>query len=73
MQFLENLWKIWKNMEILDLPQKKEKETIWCWNQIMILQNVPQKVYQEQKQHKKEILTNKNVYLGLLVLVFNKT
>ena len=33
-------------MEIFNLPKQKEKETIWCLNQTIILQNVPQKVYQ---------------------------
>ena len=38
MQFLENLWKMWENMEILNLSQHKKEETFWCQNQIIILQ-----------------------------------
>ena len=32
-------------MKILNLPQQKEEETISCKNQIIILQNVSQKIY----------------------------
>ena len=28
MQFLEKLWKIWENVEILNLSQQKEEETM---------------------------------------------
>ena len=28
MQFLEKLWKMWENKEILNLPQQKEEEGI---------------------------------------------
>ena len=34
-----------ENIEILDLSQQKEEETIWCQNQITILQNFSRKVY----------------------------
>ena len=36
MQFLENLWKMLENIEILNLSQQKEEETIWYHNQIII-------------------------------------
>ena len=45
MQFLEKLWKMLENREILNLSQQKEEETIWCQNQIIILQSFPQKIY----------------------------
>ena len=38
MQFLEKLWKMLENIEILNLSQQKEEETIWYQNQIIILQ-----------------------------------
>ena len=49
MQFLEKLWEILENIEILNLLQRKEKETIWCQNQIIILQSFSQNIYQQQK------------------------
>ena len=36
MQFLEKLWKMLENIEILNLSQQKEEETIWYHNQIII-------------------------------------
>ena len=38
-----------KNTEILNLSKQKEEETIWCQNQIIILQCFSQKTYQQQK------------------------
>ena len=32
MQFLEKIWKTLVKIEILNLSQQKEKETIWCQN-----------------------------------------
>ena len=29
---LEKLWKMWENIEILNLSQQKKDETIWCNN-----------------------------------------
>ena len=29
---LEKLWKMWENIEILNLSQQKKEETIWCNN-----------------------------------------
>ena len=34
-----------ENIEILNLSQQKEEETIWCQNQIIILQSFSQKIY----------------------------
>ena len=31
-----------ENIEILNLPQQKEEETIWCQNQIIILPSFSQ-------------------------------
>ena len=42
---LEKLWKMLENIEILNLSQQKEEETIWCQNQIIILQSFSQKTY----------------------------
>ena len=36
MQFLEKLWIMWENIEILNLSQQKKEETNWCQNQIII-------------------------------------
>ena len=34
-----------KNIEILRLSQQKEEDTIWCWNQTLILlQSFSQKI-----------------------------
>ena len=39
MQLLEKLRKMWENIEILNLQQKKGEETIYCENQIIILKS----------------------------------
>ena len=44
MQFLKKLCKMLENIEILNLSQQKQ-ETIWCQNQIIILQCFSQKLY----------------------------
>ena len=38
MQFLEKLWKMLENIEILNLPQQKEEGATGCENQIITLQ-----------------------------------
>ena len=43
-QLLEKRWKIWENIEILNLSKQKEEETIWCQNQIIILQSFSHKI-----------------------------
>ena len=45
MEYLEKLWEILENIEILNLSQQNEKETIWCQNQIIILQRFSQNLY----------------------------
>ena len=42
---LEKLWKMWQNIDIINLSQKKEEETIWCQNQIIIIQKFSEKIY----------------------------
>ena len=37
---LVKLWKMCENIEILNLLQQKEEETICCQNQIIILQSI---------------------------------
>ena len=60
MHFSEKLWKMWENIEILNLSQQKEEWTTWFQNQIIIVKNFSHK-------KKTEILKNKPVYLGLLI------
>ena len=36
MPFLEKLWKMLENIDLLNLSQQKEEETICCQNQIII-------------------------------------
>ena len=43
--FAKNLGKMWENIEILNLSQQKEEETIWCQKQIIVLQSFLQKIY----------------------------
>ena len=38
-----------KKIETLNLSQKKEEEIIYYQNQIIIQQNFPKKIYQQQK------------------------
>ena len=49
---------------MLNLPQQKE-ETIWCHNQIIILQSFYTENVLAIEMKKTEILINKPVYLGL--------
>ena len=71
MQLLEKLWKMRKNIVILNLSQQKEEETIWCQNQVIILQMFAQKYYYNRNE-KAEIRLNKPVYFGLLKLELSK-
>ena len=43
--FAKKLGKMWENIEILNLSQQKEEETIWCQKQIIVLQSFLQKIY----------------------------
>ena len=51
MQLLKKLWKMWGNADILNLLQEKEEETIWCQNQVIMLQSFSQKIYQRQNTY----------------------
>ena len=57
---------------MLNLSQQKEEETIWCKNQIIILQSFSQKIYQQQLLNKLEILMSKPIYLVLSILELSK-
>ena len=39
--------KMCENIEILNPSRQKEEETIWCMNQIIILQSFSQKLYKQ--------------------------
>ena len=67
MPFLEKLWKMLENIEILNLSQQKEEETVWCQSQIIILEH-----FLAIEMKKTEILMNKLVYLGLSILELSK-
>ena len=45
MQFLEKIMKNVRKHRDIKLSQHKEEETIWCQNQIIILQSFSQKIY----------------------------
>ena len=45
MEILEKPWKISDKIDILNLSQNKEEETIWCKNQMIILHNFSLKIY----------------------------
>ena len=45
MQFLEKRWKMSENMDILNLSQQKEEETIRHQNQIIIIQSFSHDIY----------------------------
>ena len=36
MQLLEKLWKMWENIKIINLSEKKAEEATWCQIQIMV-------------------------------------
>ena len=72
MHFLEKPWKMWENIEIQNLSQQKEEETIWCQNQIIIVQSFSQKNLLPIEIKKPEILMNKPVYLGYSILGLRK-
>ena len=56
-----------------DIKPVTKEETIWCQNQIIVLQSSSQKIYLQQKKNKKtERLTNKPVHLGLSILELSK-
>ena len=45
MQFLEKLWEMLENIQTLNLSQQEKEETIWCQNQVIILQSFSQKFF----------------------------
>ena len=45
----EKIWKMRENIEISNLSQQKQDETIQYQNQTIILQNYSQIIYQQQK------------------------
>ena len=55
------------------MSQKKEEETIWCQNQIFILQFFHRKAIRNRNEKKTETPMNKPVYLRLSILEFSKT
>ena len=54
------------------MSQKKEDETFWCQNQIIMLQSFSQKKLLAIETKKTQILVNKLVYLGLSILELSK-
>ena len=64
MQSFKKLWKMWENIEMLNLSQQKEEVPIWCQNQIIILQSFSQKKKLAIEMKKTETLMNKPVSLG---------
>ena len=64
--------KIWWNIEILNLSQQKEEETIYYQNQIIILQRFFTENLLAIEMKKIEILMNKPVHLRLSVLELSK-
>ena len=61
-----------EKIAILNLPQQREEETIWCQNQIIILQSFSQKRILAIEMKKTEILINKHVHLGLSIPELSK-
>ena len=53
---LEKLRKMWENIKIFNLSQKKEEETIWCQNQIIILRSFSEKIISKRIEKKKQNL-----------------
>ena len=69
MQFLEKLWKMGENIEILNLSQQREEGTIYLVSE---LNYHTTKFFKENllviEMKKTDILMNKTVYLGLSIL-----
>ena len=76
MQFLENPWKMWENIEILNLLQQKEEETVCVRTKLSFYKVFHIKFIgnrnEKKKKKKNEMLTNKAVYLGLSILELSK-
>ena len=71
MQYFEKLLEIWENIQIWNLLQQKEEETIWCQNQIIILQRLSQK-FSSNRNEKRDIVMNKPVHSGLSTIELSK-
>ena len=50
----------------------KQEETIWCQNQIIIIQSFSPKFVRCRNENKTQILMNKPVCLGLSILELSK-
>ena len=58
---------------MLNLTQQKEEETIWCQNQIFIIQSFFTVDLLATEIKKTEILKHKSVSLGFSILELSKT
>ena len=65
MQLSKKISNMWKNIEKLKLSQHKEEQTVWCQNQVIILQSFHRKFDVGYRSEKPLLLLNKTVYLGL--------
>ena len=54
MQFLEKLWKMLENIEILNLSEQKEEETKFYQNQIFMLQIFSKKIVIKKPKKNRE-------------------
>ena len=70
MQFLEKLWKMWENIEILNLSLQKEEGTIYYLNKLSHHQ-VFHKTSISNKNKERDAMI-KTVYLGLIMLQLSK-
>ena len=66
--FLEKLWKVRENIEILNSSQQKEEDAIWRKNQIITLQIFFTENLLAIEMTKTEINMNKPFFLGLSIL-----
>ena len=56
MPFLEKLWKMLENIDLLNLSQQKEEETICCQNQITIYKVFHRKFISNRSEKKQRYL-----------------
>ena len=66
--FLEKLWKVRENIEILNSSQQKEEDAIWRKNQIITLQIFFTENLLAIEMTKTEINMNKPFFSGLSIL-----
>ena len=69
-QFSENLWKMWENIEIWGSQQPKHEGIIWCQNQATIQQNSFSKDLLATEM--KKTFMRKRLYLVLSILWISK-